>query len=248
MGRNRGGHLRRRDRPLIALLDTGVTRTRLPRRQVVPGRNFSGEGPRGDTEDRDGHGTAVARAILAACPGARILPIKIFCNRGYLRNQRVLLRALAWLNRNRQSIDVVCAPFADAGYHLTDETFRAEPETCIIASLRRAGVPFVAAAGNGSALFRAPLCEGMGWPAILREAVSVTALTRMADGMLTPDPAHRRLAVGPCRTDLALLPGPPGDTSGAAGTTAGKLASLRRRWPGLSITGLVRRLQWHGRT
>jgi len=95
----------------------------------------------------------------------------------------------------------------------------------------------VAPAGNGFRAARRWSEQGMAWPAILREIVSVGALTmdRLADN-------SQRLHVdhgGDCRTTLFAEPLELPDTSGAAAVVAGRLAGLQVELPHATVDELV---------
>jgi len=72
--------------------------------------------------------------------------------------------------------------------------------------------------------FRLAQPQGMAWPAILREVISVGALDGTGLHFLSQR-LHESHGSG-CRTTLFATPAPPGDTSGAAARIAGRLAAL----------------------
>jgi hypothetical protein len=168
--------------------------------------------------------------------------VKLIGNRGYLREDAQLEIAFECLVNRASTVDVVCASFADTSHATTDDLHRDSVLRRHILALREAGIPVVAPAGNGYALNRLLNPQGMAWPAILREVVSV--------GALGPDGAtlshhtqrvHDSLGTG-CRTTLFASPGAPGGTSGAAAVVAGRLADLRAAHPSVDVAELVRRL------
>lgn len=231
----------------VAILDSGIAPDEALAGALVEGMNLSGDGGVDDTRDRFGHGTAVAHTIALLAPKAKLLPIKLLGDRGNLRRGDQIEYAFEWIAANREArrIGVVCAAFADASCLRGDEGFRDSPLCGLVSGLRAAGVATVAPAGNG---YRsAPLDggEGMAWPAILREVVSVGALERRTDGSLALAKSTRRLRPRPggsCGTTVFTLPGPLGGTSGAAAVVSGALAILRVSHPSAPVDRLVRLL------
>jgi hypothetical protein len=212
--------------PAVAIVDTGVDPARADPRRIVPGVNLSLDGAVDDTGDPHGHGTAIAITVLANS-SAVVLPVKLIGNRGYLRGDVSLEDAFAWMVERRSGIAVVCASFADASHTASDEPHRESELRRHILALREAGIPVVAPAGNWYALNRHRDPQGMAWPAILREVVSVGALAPAGDTL-----SHHTQRVHAsrgtwCRTTVFAPPGAPGGTSGAAAVVAGRLADLR---------------------
>jgi subtilisin family serine protease len=232
--------------PCVAFIDTGINPHRLASARIVAGVNFSGDGTENDTTDRHGHGTLVAATIAQHAPRARILPIKLMGDRGYLMHPAGLEQAFDWVMANWESsgIAVVCAAFADASHLASDAPFRGSALQTRIAELRERGVVTVAPAGNWYRVNRHGGTQGMAWPAILREVVSVGALRREAGRLLLTDNTQR-LEARPgidCCTTVFALPGPPGGTSGTAAVVAGHLATLRTDGPAERVDGLISRL------
>src|SRR5688572_28151941 len=61
--------------PVVAVLDTGVSLE-----GVLAGTDLvDGDA---DASDANGHGSAVAASVLAACPSCRILPVRVLSDRG----------------------------------------------------------------------------------------------------------------------------------------------------------------------
>jgi Subtilase family len=215
----------------VAVIDTGVSAGRLPVSALLSGVNLSGEGSADDTSDSNGHGTAVAATIVHIAPTTRIVPVKLLGEYGYLRKPDHLELAFEWIREHHADlgIRVVCAAFSDASHLDTDATFRGSRLQVLVADLREAGVLTVAPAGNGFRSARRWSEQGMAWPAILREIVSVGAIR--VDGESGPRLADngQRLHVdrgGACRTTLFAEPSEPPETSGAAAVVAGRLAAL----------------------
>lgn len=229
---------------VVAIIDTGLAVERLGQAVVLPGVNLSREGDDDDTADHHGHGTAVALTILRLAPRARLVPVKLMGRRGVLRRSDGLEAAFAWLLERRDAlgIEIICAPFADSSHATTDEPQRGSRLCEQIAALREMGAPTVAAAGNWYPEHRGRRPQGMAWPAILREVVSVGAARREA-GSLSLSPTSQRLHADlgtGCRTTVFALPGEPGETSGAAASVAGCLAALRPIYATAGVDELVR--------
>lgn len=232
----------------VAVIDTGVA----PGPKLLPGVNLSGDGAPDDTIDPNGHGTAVAEAILRAAPEARLVPVRVLNSRGALAEEGLLPAAFRWIRQHsgELGVTVVCAAFADASHQTSDLKFRGAPLQAEIAALRENGIPTVAAAGNWFPERRRRGALGMAWPAILREVVSVGELERRPDGLWltrTTQRLHASLETG-CSTTVFAVPEGLGETSGAAATVAGYLAGLRQELPGAGVDQLVRHLLRDGAT
>lgn len=180
--------------------------------------------------DPSGHGVAVGLSVLAEGPIA-LLPVRVLDDRAALAGEGVLLEALERLAEVPGL--VICCAFATGHSARTDFAWRDSAVRSRVAALREAGTPVVAAAGNHYALrYRA----GMGWPAILREVVSVGALK---EGQMHP--SSNRLLNGPdgCATTLFAEEAPPGCTSGAAARVAARLALARAASPEAGISAWI---------
>jgi subtilisin family serine protease len=232
---------------IVAVIDSGIDPARLPAgTAVLSGVNLSGEGDSGDTIDFAGHGTAIAATIARYAPGVRLLPVKLMNRRGVLHDISLVDSAFEWLKdrRSELGIGVVCAAFADSSHHTSDATFRGSALQRHIAALRESGTLTVAAAGNWYPEHRSRSRQGMAWPAILRDVVSVGALERKEEGIrlaYTSQRLHSSLDTG-CSTTFFVLPGEPGETSGAAAVISGCLAALRQSFPAASADELVSKL------
>ncbi|TWU00802.1 S8/S53 family peptidase [Stieleria varia] len=234
--------------PIVVVLDTGVDASALPAGVVMQGCNFSGEGDSIDFLDRNGHGTAIGRTIVDEFAEVRLLPIKLLVDLGYLPHGPGLEDALEWILHRHQTqpVAVVCASFSDGSHTSDDDIHRGSRLQELVAALKTAGVPTVAPAGNRYIETSWRDVHGMAWPAILRETVSVGALRPLDDDRtLRIAPRSQRLHRSvhrDCATNVFAVPGPPGDTSGAAAVVAGRLARLRGRCPGATCDELVQLL------
>lgn len=232
--------------PAIAVLDTGVNAERLSFARTLPGVNFSGDGPGDCANDENGHGTAIAATVLRHAPKARIVPVKLMGKYGYPRIADAIERAFEWIIEHHEvlGIRIICAAMADGSHLTTDEPYRGTVLHRYIEALRSAGVATVIPAGNGFQLHRRWNPQGMAWPAILREVVSVGALALEADNFRLSDASqrlHSELGTG-CHTTIFAEPGEPGGVSGAAAVVAGRLGSLAASHPRWTVDGLVNEL------
>jgi subtilisin family serine protease len=235
----------------VAVIDTGVSADRLPAGTLLSGVNLSGEGSAEDSSDSNGHGTAVAATILSIAPRTRIVPIKLLGTFGYLRKPDHLELAFEWIreHRDRLAMRVVCAAFADGSHLTSDEPFRTSPLQSLVAALRADGVVTVAPAGTWFRPARRWSEQGMAWPAILREVVSVGAFRDNGEGerRLTDNTQRLHAAIGgACHTTLFAESMQPKETSGAAAVVAGHVAALLFESPSsISVDTLVERLLEH---
>lgn len=214
----------------VAAIDTGVDPERIHAAHLLPGLNLSDEGQSDETIDYGTHGTEVAQTILSIAPQARIVPIKIVNRKGILRNPETMSIAFQWIleNRNRLNIRVICVAIADASHSQSDESYADHSLPPLITTLREAGVATVAAAGNWYPEHRRFAPQGMAFPAILRQVISVGAIEKTLEGVqLTRNSQRLHPSLGTeCHTTFFVEPGAPGETSGAAAIVAGHFANL----------------------
>jgi len=215
----------------VAVVDSGLAAGLADR----PGINLSGEGDAADTADPCGHGTAVASTILGIAPGTTLVPVKVTDRRGVLRDHARLTDAFAWIAEQsaRHTIGAVCVALGDQSCLASDAAFRGSLLQQRIATLRAAGVLTLAPAGNWRRL-HGEHREGMVWPAIIREVVSVGVAERTPAGLRVSAASQRLRLSGDmaCATTLFTEAGPPGETSGATAVLAGCLARLAQMRPG----------------
>lgn len=234
----------------VCLLDSGLLRHSEAAKRLDGGIDLGGEGDvSGLFARRNEHGTRVAETVLAQCPQARLALVRIVDDNGWLRSMEAIEAGFAWVLERLPELGaaVICAAFGDMFHYRSDAMFEDSALRRTIATLRGAGVLTVSAAGNLYPRFREAQPQGMAWPAILRETVSVGALD--GDPLAGTPPRvkwfsqrlHRSFGSG-CATTLFALPGPPGDTSGAAAVVAGRLACLRQADPGADAEVLLERL------
>ncbi len=225
----------------VAVLDTGLRSSHVDfEGRVVAQRNFTPDngGRFGDAGDGHGHGTNVAGIIAAGkdhigiAPGANIVPLKVLSERD-AGGFAAVGEALQWVIENQARFDIsaVCMAFGDGGNYSAEAGFEGDAVRSRIRELHGRRVAVCAAAGNH--YFRHGSRQGMGYPAILRETVSVGAVYdgkagriayacgavahSTAPDRLTPfsQRLHESLA-HEARTDI-FAPGAPVTSSGIAG-------------------------------
>lgn len=223
----------------VAVLDTGLRTTHVDfSGRVVAQRNFTEDngGDPDDATDGNGHGTNVGGIVVASkglhlgmAPGAGIIPLKVLDNRSGGSFQAVG-EALQWVIDHRDELNVtaVCMSLGDGGNYTTDESFGEDSVRARIRDLRSAGVAVGIAAGNDYFTHRSR--QGMSYPAIFRESVSVGAVYDDFEGRFEyssgavchssgPDritPFSQRLhdsVHAHCRTDI-FAPGAPVTSAG----------------------------------
>jgi subtilisin family serine protease len=227
----------------IAVIDTGISAQHLPHMVVLPGINLSGCGNLEDTSDYHGHGTKLAETISQIAPHIPLIPIRIMDNQGSLCDPENLTLAFEWIIQHQRTyeIGVICAAVADFTHRTSDHIYRGSALQKAIATLRDLGVPTVAPAGNWYPLFRAHAPQGMAWPAILRETISVGAVKRCNDGYWV-HPLSQRLHLGlgtGCSTTIFAESGKLGNTSGACAVITGYVAEIRSTCVDATVDELI---------
>lgn len=187
-----------------AVLDTGIRATHQDfAGKVVAQVNYTSNNG-GDTTnaaDGDGHGTHVSGIIAAnavhtgMAPGARIAALKVLDNNGSGTFQ-VISNALAWVVANHQTynITVVNMSLGDGGNYrsMASDTLQLHLRT-----LRTAGVAVCVAAGND--FYRHGSVQGMSYPAVFPETVSVGAVYDGNIGGVSYGDGARANTTGPDR-------------------------------------------------
>ncbi len=167
----------------VAVLDTGLRTTHVDfTGKVVAQQNFTADngGNPNDASDGQGHGTNVGGIIVAnnihkgVALGANIVPLKVLANNGN-GSFAAIDSALQWVLDNHQnhSISVVNMSLGASDNNVDDAQFTNLRTAQLIRELKNQKIAVVVAAGNDYFQFRQ---EGMGFPAILRETVSVGAV------------------------------------------------------------------------
>ena len=176
----------------VAVCDTGLNVGHVDfAGRVVATRNFTTDdgGDPTNATDRNGHGTNVTGLIAAnadhtgIAPEVNIIPIKVLADNGSGSFQWIE-DALNWVNDNHEehTITAVCMSLGDGGNYTDDDFgpgFRADLRK-IIDKLAEKRIAVCIAAGND--FFSHNSEEGMGFPAIIRECISVGAVYDAEEG------------------------------------------------------------------
>ncbi len=166
-----------------AVIDTGLRTTHQDFvGKVAAQRNYTSDngGNVTNAADGEGHGTNVAGILCAngihrgMAPGAKVIPLKVLDNNGSGTFDSVVA-ALDWViaNRSTYNISVVNMSLGDSGNYASDSTFSTDTVRQRIATLRTNKVAVCVAAGND--FYENGSREGMSYPAICRESISVGA-------------------------------------------------------------------------
>ncbi len=152
-----------------------------PGNKVVAGYDFADSSPN-PVATSSQHGTAVAGILASSdpsnpgvAPGADVVPLKVFSNSNQ-GNFAWVAQALQWVVANHQAnnITVVNISIEDgnnyAGNWFANDGSVGEQITNLIGQLDGMNIPVVVAAGNSYSG-----AQGMGFPAIVSDAISVTA-------------------------------------------------------------------------
>jgi subtilisin family serine protease len=172
----------------VAVLDTGLNTAHVDfTGRVIAQVNFTPDNNANpnNAADGNGHGTNVGGIIVAngkhvgIAPDARIIPIKVLPNRTS-GDFAWIDKALQWVidNRSTHNITAVCMSLGDSGNYTSDLfPFWHRLRNAIrqkIQLLAAARVAVVIAAGND--FFSHKSQQGMSFPAIIRECISVGAV------------------------------------------------------------------------
>ena len=166
-----------------AVIDTGLRTTHQDFvGKVVAQKNYTSDngGNPNNATDGEGHGTNVAGIICAKglhtgmAPGAKVVPLKVLSNSGSGTFASVV-SALDWViaNRTTYNISVVNMSLGDSGNYTSDSAYSSDAVRQRIVTLRAARVAVCVAAGND--YYENGSREGMSYPAICRESISVGA-------------------------------------------------------------------------
>lgn len=189
-GRARGTFRVDGDGLAVAILDTGLNMDHVDFASRVPAQvNFTSDngGDKDKADDGEGHGTNVAGIIAAGgdstgmAPKAQVIPLKVLDNSGG-GDFAAVKEALQWVidNRDTHEITAVCMSLGGSQNFTTDSGIGADEIRAAIQTLRKAKVAVVIAAGND--YFVHSSAEGMSYPAIIRECVSVGAVYDAKEG------------------------------------------------------------------
>jgi subtilisin family serine protease len=174
----------------VAVLDTGLNVGHVDfAERVVAQHNFTEDngGDPEDAADGNGHGTNVGGIIVAdgdhlgIAPEAKIIPLKVLSDQGS-GSFAAVDKALSWVieNGDAYNITAVCMSLADGGNYASDDDLEQDAIRYKIRTLHDEKVAVVIAAGNH--YFSHGSQQGMGYPGIIRECVSVGAVYDAAEG------------------------------------------------------------------
>jgi subtilisin family serine protease len=173
-----------------AVLDTGLNTQHVDfTGRIAAVRNFTADygGDPDNVTDGNGHGTNVAGIILSKgdhtgmAPEAYVAPLKVLRNNSGGSFEWVA-QALDWVleNHTAYNISAVCMSLGDGENYVQDRPFLYDPIKRKISALRRAKVAVVVAAGNDYYPHHSQ--QGMSYPAIIRQTVSVGAVYDAEEG------------------------------------------------------------------
>lgn len=258
----------------VAVLDTGLFSAHVDfdgGTRVGPQLNFTPDngGRPHDAADGDGHGTNVAGIIAAGAlnlgiaPKARVVPMKVLGNDG--SGSFVAVRdALRWIlapENQKHRITVVNMSLGNGRNHTSMSGFEKDEVADLLRKARHAGIAVVAAAGNA---YRSFQTEGMGYPAIVPETISVGAVYDADGGEVTygdgakaliRKPGHvtpftQRFSTetgGGLRTDI-LAPGTPITSTGLKDPQKGISTQHGTSQASPVTSGVILLMQqWHSR-
>jgi hypothetical protein len=226
---------------VIAVLDTGINSDNVKGGSCFPEISFGAEVEM--PAALKVHGTDICNTIFKIAPEVTLLPVQITNEFGQL-NTPLLEAALDWIlqEHQRMNIKIVCAAFADYTHYVSDMAFADTKVRHQIALLKDRGVMMIAAAGNWQAAFKDKAAQGMAWPAIIREVISVGALD--GNGHIAPYSQRLNMAMGTgCATTVFAVPDVPGDTSGATAVVAGVIAKCYIGKGDFNVDALMEQLE-----
>lgn len=173
-----------------AVLDTGINPDHVDFAGRIPAqKNFTNDngGDENNARDGNGHGTNVGGIIAAdgdhkgIAPGANIIPLKVLADNGS-GSFAFVDKALQWVLDNHENfnISVVCMSLGDGGNYTSDGNLSNDSIRQKIEKLRQKKVAVVIAAGND--YFSHNSVQGMGYPGIIKECISVGAVFDAEEG------------------------------------------------------------------
>lgn len=248
--------------PVWALMDTGLSADDRPESIRLIEQVDLAEGSKVHP-----HGAEMAKIVSDHVGEVPTVSVRILDESAHLKGKDTLEAALDWLLviHQRLNIRVVLLPVATLSHEQHDGSFQTCPVTMMVRRLAAQQVFIVCPAGNAfSRFFQSRGTEGMAWPAILRETISVGATTRrFEDGhwLETIAPHSQRLMSGPDHpgttifapdpaADLSSLSGPLSDkarTSGAAALVSAIIINRLRAFPQSSHQEMISFLQMNAR-
>lgn len=176
----------------VAVFDTGLRATHQDfLGRVLTQVNYTSDnnGSLDNANDDNGHGTHVAGIIAAdnlhtgIAPKANIIPIKVLTNSGG-GSFDAIEKGLQWVldNHKQFKISAVNMSLGDGGNYLS-ENFSSDNIGKLIAALRQNRIAVVVSSGND--FFSHNSNQGMSFPSIYRDTVSVGAVYDAPEGSFT---------------------------------------------------------------
>lgn len=173
----------------VAVLDTGLRSSHVDfRDRVVAEANFTSDngGNGSDATDGQGHGTNVTGIVAAdgdhvgVAPGAGIVPLKVLDDDGG-GSFGAVAEGLYWVLEYGESLNVsvVCMSLGDGENYQSDQ-FDGDPIGESISMLKERGVAVCVASGND--FFKHGSVQGMSYPGIFRDTISVGAVYDQSEG------------------------------------------------------------------
>lgn len=180
---------------VVAVLDTGLRVTHVDfKDRIVKGLNFTSEngGDNNNPSDGQGHGTNVTGIIAAdgdhvgIAPRAQILPVKVLGNDGR-GDFSSIIKAFDWIIENRDIVPVsaICMSLSDGQNYRDDDQFASDELAQKLRALANHRVPCIVSAGNH--YFSHGSTQGMAYPAIIAECISVGAVYDSDEGAFSYD-------------------------------------------------------------
>ena len=177
----------------VAVIDTGINADHVDfAGKIIPGKNFSTTPGKTDTTDLHGHGSNVSGIIAGrlvnlreplatrslhtgVAPDAKIIPLKVFPGGGFGK----INAALDWVIENQSQFNIGVVNMSLGTNEnlqdvsgITDDASKGQQDR--IRKLRNMNVVVTVSAGNFYKAFNPD--QGMGFPAICKETVSVGAI------------------------------------------------------------------------
>jgi hypothetical protein len=210
---------------VVAVVDTGayIAHVDLAGRQVA-GRNFLSGADPNDTSDPSGHGTAVTGIACAngdhigIAPGARFVTARVFDASGTISSE-IIADALEWIATNAATYGITAVNMSLG--HGNYNGKEADPEwqyyattPQIVHLTQDMGIPICASAGNSFLDYSK--VEGMDYPAIHRNCISVAAGSNVSDAFWEKSQRLSSVVGGTYFTTI-VAPGTATWTTGTAG-------------------------------
>lgn len=168
----------------VAVFDTGLNRNHIDfSGKILTELNFTpdNDGRLHDATDGDGHGSNVAGIVTAngvhtgIAPGAKIIPVKVLQNNG-LGDFDWIIAGMDWVIENHAQYQISAINLS-IGTSENLQSIQTSPLDDVgqrIATLKSLRIPVIVSAGND--FFENNSQEGMSYPAIFPDTISVAAV------------------------------------------------------------------------